>query len=237
MKNFLVFVLSMFLVAAAQAEGFSNTSEASVVVTGGNTDLQVYSAKTLNTYKQDKNTYNLSGHYTYGTSDEALSARNWSFLGRYDRNLTGKWGVFAAYQYEQDKFRGFDFRQNHDLGGTFAAYTSERQTLNFELGYRLTREKSISLLAETESLQKTRYASTYEFKAVKNWSVKFVQELLLNHTRKSDTIYTAEPSLNMALSDKVSFKFGYRGIYENQPSQPGFRKYDYQFTSGLIANF
>jgi putative salt-induced outer membrane protein YdiY len=234
----LISVLGLFLsLNSAFAErSFSNQSEASVVISGGNSDLEVYNFKTLNKYTKTKNILSLGGYYTYGTSEGVLSARNWDAQARYERTLSEHFGVFAAYQYEQDKFRGFIYRQNYDLGLSYHAYKTQKQVLSFEVGYRLSREKELSAL-ETENFQKSRYASMYEFKSSKSWSLRFAQELLLNHSDSDAYIYTAEPSLNMVLTDTVSFKFGYKGIYENKPSTAGLRKYDYQITSGLIAKF
>jgi putative salt-induced outer membrane protein YdiY len=226
----------MFSLSLAHGAGFSNETEASVVITGGNTDVQVYNAKTANSYSKNRNAYLIAGHYTYGTSDDELNTRNWQAKIRYDRELRGQFGVFSAYDYEQDKFRGFIYRQNWDLGGMYKAIASDRQSLNFELGYRFTREKDI-FTQKPEDFQKSRYATFYEYRAQKNWSFKFLGEVVLNHTETSDTIVTIEPSLNMILTDRISFKFGYKGIYENQPSVAGLKKYDYQITSGLIAKF
>lgn len=242
MKKFTLNVLAVFgliisLTSQAQAErSFAHQSEASVVISGGNSDLEVYNFKTLNKYTRTKNIFSVGGHYTYGTSEGTLSARNWEAQARYERTLNERFGVFAAYQYEQDKFRGFTYRQNYDLGLSYHAFQSQKHDLKFEAGYRLSREK-VLLATETTDFQKSRYASIYEFKSTKSWSLKFAQELLLNHTNSEAYIYTGEPSLNMILSETVSFKFGYKGIYENLPSTRGLRKYDYQITSGLIAKF
>lgn len=218
------------------ADGYSNTSEASTVITGGNTDLRVFNVKTENIYKKTKNRFLIGGHYTYGTNERELSARNWQVRLRYDREIKDKLGAFGAYDYEQDKFRGFIYRQNWDLGLSYKLFSSDRQSLSLEGGYRFTREKDV-LGNRADDFQKSRYAALYEYKAAKNWSFRSKKELLLNHTETSDTIFTIEPSLNMVLTDRVSFKFAYKGIYENQPSSEGLKKYDYQITSGLIAKF
>jgi putative salt-induced outer membrane protein YdiY len=241
MKKYIFIFVSVFglvssLSSVASDRRFAHESEASVVISGGNSDLEVYNFKTLNRYTKTKNILSLGGYYTYGRSEGTLSARNWDAQARYERTLSEHFGVFAAYQYEQDKFRGFTYRQNYDLGLSYQAYKTQKHDLRFEAGYRLSREKEL-LSTETENFQKSRYASFYEFKSTRSWSLRFIQELLLNHSDSSAYIYTGEPSLNMVLTDTVSFKFGYKGIYENQPSTPGLRKYDYQITSGLIAKF
>lgn len=237
MKKYILLTLLVVAPALAQESTakFSNESEANAVVSGGNTEIKVYNVKTTNKYAWAKNSVVLGGHYTYGTNEEELSARNWDVNTRYDRDLNEYSGAFASYQYEQDKFRALIFRQNHDLGLKYKALRGDVHVLDFEAGYRFTREKS--LVGETEDLQKSRYAVVYEIKTKKNWSFKSTKELILNHTESSDTIFTIEPSLNMTLTDKVSFKFGYRGVYDNEPNAQGLKKYDYQLTTGLIAKF
>lgn len=214
---------------------FSNESEASAVVSGGNTEIKVYNVETLNTYTWGKNEVHAGGHYTYGTSEGVLSVRNWDLNTRYDRGLSKAVGLFTAYEYEQDKFRGLTFRQNADLGFLFKAVRSDTQKLDLEAGYRFTAEKNLQGL--TEELQKTRYALIYEYNSKRSWSLKAKNELVLNHTQTSDTIFKIEPSFNVALSDVVSFKLGYKAIYDNQPNEGVSKKYDYQVTSGLIAKF
>lgn len=214
---------------------FSNESEASAVVSGGNTEIKVYNVETESTYAWDKNEVSAGGHYTYGTSDGVLSARNWDVNARYDRSLSKKTGLFTAYEYEQDKFRGLTFRQNADLGFLFKPIRSDKQKLDLEIGYRFTAEKNLQ--GVTDELQKSRYAVNYEYKSDRSWSLKLKNELVLNHTETSDTIFNIEPSFNVALSDMVSFKLGYKAIYDNQPNEGVSEKYDYQVTSGLIAKF
>lgn len=214
---------------------FSNESEASAVVSGGNTKITVYNVVTESTYAWDKNEVRAGGHYTYGTSEEVLSARNWDLNARYDREVSKNFGLFTAYEYEEDKFRGLTFRQNADLGVQFKAIRSDKQKLDFEAGYRFTAEKNLQ--GVTDDLQKSRYALSYEFKSERNWSLKSKKELILNHTETSDTIFTIEPSFNVALSNIISFKLGYKGIYDNEPNAGVTAKFDYQVTSGLIAKF
>lgn len=240
-KTLFILALSSAWAAWAQDQtqtsetNFSNESEASAVVSGGNTKIEVYNVETLNTYNWGKNEVQAGGHYTYGTSEEVLSARNWDLNTRYERSLSNRIGIFSAYEYEQDKFRGLTFRQNADLGLSFKAIRTDAQKLDLEAGYRFTAEKNLEGL--TDDLQKTRYALTYEFKSERSWSLKAKNELVLNHTETSDTIFIIEPSFNVALSDIMSFKLGYKGIYDNQPNAGVSAKYDYQVTSGLIAKF
>jgi putative salt-induced outer membrane protein YdiY len=236
---FLLFLLSSTHTwAQEQAQStsdFSNESEASVVVSGGNTEIEVYNFETENTYTWEENEVKAGGHYTYGTSSGVLSARNWDLNARYDRSLSKMTGLFTAYEYEEDKFRGLNFRQNADLGFLFKSIRSDKQKLDFETGYRFSKEKNLKDI--TNELHKSRYAFSYQYKSDRAWSFKIKSELLLNHTDKSDTIFNAEPSFNVSLSDIVSFKITYKAIYDNQPNEGVDKKYDYQVTSGLIAKF
>ena len=74
-------LLGLLFSGMVQAQ-YSNESEVSVVVTGGNTEVEIYNGQTKNTYKKEKNTFVLGGHYTYATSSqvESISMLRMSFI-------------------------------------------------------------------------------------------------------------------------------------------------------------
>ena len=108
--------LVALLFATSAFAQYSNESELTVIMNGGNTEQETWNAKTLNTLVKEKNTFKLGGHYSYGKADEELNTRNWDINARYERAFNDKWSVFAAAQLEEDFFASVDYRWNYDLG-------------------------------------------------------------------------------------------------------------------------
>lgn len=57
-----VLLLAALFCTSAFAQ-YSNESELTVILNGGNTEQETWKDKTLNTYVKVKNTYKLGGHY------------------------------------------------------------------------------------------------------------------------------------------------------------------------------
>lgn len=232
---FKVALLSLLFSGMVHAQ-YSNESEVSVVVSGGNTEVEVYNGQTKNTYKKEKNTYVLGGHYTYATSSQVESARNWDVNFRYERALSKKWSAFFGAQVEGDKFQGIDKRYNFDLGGIYKYFTTDKHNLLSEAGYRLTKEEYLTVTKADETFSKARLYTEYNRKHSEAVSFKIWAEYLYNFNETEDWLLNFEPSLNVVLTNMLSFKLAYKGMYDNEPVS-GNKKYDYNYTTGLIAKF
>lgn len=105
------------LISVSSFSQFNHESEVGVVVSGGNTEMEVYNGKVTNQYKKDANTFSLGGHYTYGTSFGVENSRNWDVNAKVKHDLTKKTGIFLGSILEADEFAGVQSRINMDLGG------------------------------------------------------------------------------------------------------------------------
>jgi putative salt-induced outer membrane protein len=225
----------LFLAVSTRAD-FSNSSEANIIVTGGNSQLETYNLNTTNKYKlSEKNNLTLAGHYTYGTSSDLESARNWDASLRYDRELNAKWSAFFGEQLEGDKFSGVKTRFNTDLGAKHSLYKSEKSVINAEAGYRYTVERLEGGLP-TDQQQKARLYTEGTRKFKEGIEGKLWVEYIPNFSEGTDWLMNIEPSLSIILSKTFSLKLAYKGQYDNLPTA-GNKKYDYTYTTGLLANF
>ena len=233
-------ILSALICSSVFAK-FSHESELSMVVVGGNSESETYYAKTQNIYELNKNKFTLGGHYTLGSSkadgdlESEITVRNWDINLRYDRSLTQKIGLFLGEQIEGDKFSGYDKRYNTDFGLRYDFIKNDKTTLYSDLGYRYTVEKKVD---NTET--KDHKARVYlENTNVHNetLSSKFWIEYLPNFSESEDWIINFEPSLKVNLHKMLSLKLAYKGTYDNQPAVLGNKKFDYAYTTALIAKF
>lgn len=217
---------------------FNHESELSIITTGGNSDLQTYNGKVKNILNHRKNKYELSGHYTYGTSEGIESARNWSALFRYDRFLReNELSLFAAEKVEGNKFQGLESRYNTDLGVSYRFFQTERSTLLSEVGYRYTYERSTDPDQSNENFQKGRVYLEYHHKLREGVTLRKWVEYIPNFTESKDYQLSFSPSLRVAINNLFSLAVSYRGDFDNEPTVAGKRRYDYTYTTSLIASF
>jgi len=213
---------------------FEHESEASVVVNGGNSQLEVYSAKTSTTYERNKNKGNIYGHYTYGTSQNVESSRNWDLGLRFERELDKKLSLYLGQQAEGNKFNGIDKRYNSDIGVHYILSKSDKRRIFTELGYRYTIEKQLSGVDRNDS--KGRVYIEGQEQQNQALFYRLWLEYIPNFSQSKDYLFNYEPSLNIVLGQNLSMKLGYKGMYDNLPV-PGNKKYDYFYTLSLLARF
>ena len=214
---------------------YKNTSELSIVVTNGNSSLKTYNSKTKNKFLMGKDVVTLSGHYTLGTSNQNLSARNWDLKLRYDRLLTDPTSLFLSEQVEGDKFSGYITRFNTDVGIRHRLVKSETAKLFGEFGYRYIVEKSTS--GTTRRLSRLRLQFDGERQFTETLFAQGKIAYLPNLSSFSDYLLNFEISLRNKLSSTFSLKLGYLGKYASLPTAVTRKKLDTSFTTSLLADF
>lgn len=227
-------ILFTLLFSTSALAQYSNESELTVIVNGGNTEQETWNTKTLNSYLSSKNTYKLGGHYSYGKADQELNARNWDVNSRYERALSNEWSAFTAVQREEDFFASLEYRWNYDLGGIYNFFKTEKHKLHSEGGYRRTLESDLE--GRKTNGSKLRLYSEYTRQHSKSLFFKLWVEALPNLSVSDDWQLNVEPSLNFTMSKLFLLKVAYLHKYDNQPAVDT-KKSDYQYTTSLIAKF
>lgn len=240
----------MTLTLSAQAQ-WKNESALTIIKTGGNTELETYSAKTESTLKKEKRSYSFGGHYTLGTkgvdnNDDGEfdgkedTARNWDAHARYTQDLTVKTAAFIGIIFQGDEFAGYEQRENYEIGGKYKFVESEELNSFATLAYRYTIEK----LGEDDpngedTLRDNKGVAYYEInKEIREgFSYKFWIEYVYNFTRTPDYLINFEPSIAFAINDTFSLQLAYKGMYDNAPATDDLEKMDFQYTTALLANF
>lgn len=236
MKNTIIVIAATFLVlSSTQAAEWSNTSEVSILSTGGNTDVSVYNAKTETKVTLGKHEVTLSGHYTLGENQGVVDTRNWDVQLQDRYALSQKWGVFIGEKVEGDRFKGFITRYNTDIGASYKLYNTDSFKSNLEGGFRYVVEEKVT--NEYAHDNQLRFFGDLDHKVNATVSWKFYLEYLKDIEVGDAWELNFGPSLITQLSSIFSLKVGYEGEYRNLPAVLGARKYDYKYTTGLIANF
>lgn len=229
-------LLWVALILSGQVFGaeVKNESELGVKVQGGNTETESYKAKSETEFSHETNKYTLGGHYMYGTSRSVIDTRNWSGYLKYGHKLSEKFSLLAGYLIEGDKFKGIKDRSNYDLGLGYEIMKTETFTWISEAGYRYTIQNNTDNTDQKDS--KGRFYTKADKKLREGMDGVLWVEYLYNFTKTEKWILTFEPSLSFVLTEKLFLKLAYKGIYENQP-QVGFKKYDYEYITSLMAKF
>jgi putative salt-induced outer membrane protein YdiY len=232
-KLFLVFLL---LPPLTWAE-FSHESEVSILTSGGNSEFSTWNLKSRNDYKLVRSIFQLSGHYTYGEAGDVESARNWDVKLGYERVLKKGWRGFASQQVEGDKFKGIETRYNSDIGAGLVLLDKEKHKIKTELGYRYTVEKHRDSTQADDNFQKGRAYVENDHQLTETLFFRVWLEYIPNFSEGSDYMINGGSSIQATLTSIFSLKVSYEGNYDNMPSLTSNRKYDYQYTTSLIAKF
>lgn len=226
---------------------YTNESNLSIIQTGGNSNVETYDVKTENTFKKEKNEFNLGGHYILGESkvdDEdgneikQLTARNWDIHSKYNRKFGKYLGGFVSIKIEADEFAGYERRNNFDLGSRYTIDETDKYESYVELGLRYTEEKPVEESDEDQFYDNKGRVYYYVInRPGKQLTYKFWIEYVPNFSRPDDYLISTAPSITTTLTDVFSLQVSYKLDYDNEPAVEGNEYTDYTFTTSLVAKF
>lgn len=224
---------------AAEAETkFSNQSELGVVIAGGNTKSTTINLKQNSEYSWSKNKVRGYGALLYGKSENEVTARNWHAGLRYERELSPRFSLFAGFLYEVDKFAGFNSQRSFDLGAKYYFIKEEGHYLFNETGYRNTYEDRIDGSAEdSKTSHIARVYVEWGKQLSESTKTKLWVEYLPDFADTNNYRFNFEPSLSMTVEKNFAVKLAYLGKYQNQPATAEKLKFDYTYTTSLVADF
>ncbi len=221
--------------APAPTAKLANESEASVVIVGGNSKAETYSAKQLSSYETGDHKVTLKGHYLMGKANSKTSAENWSIGLRYDFAFSPSIGLFAGETVSGDRFKNITRQYDTDVGAKYTVWKSGDKDYGLaELGYRLTRYDYNDPIEDKTTHFLRVYAEVAQAFNDKVYG-KLWAEFLPNIERTSKYLVNFEPSLNVSLTETFAVKTGFLGQYDSEPSAS--KKFDYTYTLALIAKY
>lgn len=226
----------MALISSSAMAQLTNESELALIQSGGNAEVQTNNAKTTNTYKWEKYSALFGGHYTYGETSDSVSVRNWDINGKVEQEVEPKLSVVVGEIIEGNRFTGIKARYNSDLGMKYYYTKTDLQNFFTEVSYRYAVEDRYEPL-ENAYDHKARLYNEFDHKYSETLQYKLWLEYVPNFTESKDYLINGEVSVTAILSTMFSLKVAYRGLYDNQPADPGFKNYDYLTTTSLVAKF
>lgn len=217
---------------------YSNLFELSLFSIGGNSDLELYRAETKHRWKFTHLNFNLGGHYQFGSGkNDVESMRNWDVNTQLAHVFSPSLDAVVGYKIEEDEFRGLESRHNMEAGlihkildrgetrffiGTSYIYIIENKTAGHP------RDRYHNLRLSLDGLYK--------------FSENFTGGMLVEYIprlsdSRGDYLLGFEPSVFLSMNDFFSMKIGYKSTYDKRTPIPGIDRYDYTYTTTLIAHF
>ena len=258
MKVLTCVLLTLFLSSLATAAdatkgkvSFKNETEVGIVIVGGNTNTEVYNAKTLNDWTLSESAIlTLGGSYLEGrklnevTDVMEVDAKQWDAILKFEKRLSDIWSSVFSQNIESDKFNGYAQRYNTDVGLKWRAIDDKDFYIHTEIGYRYTIENNVDDNKNDQGFEDgTRKDNKarlyYEMGGTVNTNIKgkFWVEYIPNFGETQDWLLNFEPSLSMILNNTFALKLAFEGRYDNQVNVDGNKKFDYTYTTNIVATF
>ena len=206
------------------AVGFVNTA--------GNTELTTLNVEEKLAYRPATSPWRGSQFFNivYGKESGTENANLLKTGARVDYQLSKRLSAFAGGTFERNRFAGISRRFEEPVGLSFAAVQTDKQQLDLEGGLDFTQQRDLNNV--NDNFTAARAAAKYQYSFTKNSNLSENLEFLPNLDTGKDYRINSETALVAPLSGRISVKLAYTIRFDNLP-EPGFKKTDRIFTSGL----
>ena len=206
------------------------TFDLGYVKTGGNTDVT-----TLNF---GENLSYVTGPWTWSHQLVAIEGRTkgvetaalYATGARVDRAFSPRLGAYVLGGYDRNVFAGIARRFQEGIGLKVNVIAAASDPLTLEGGLSLIQQRNTADVQE--SFRAGRAAGSYKHAFTATAYAQQTLELLEDLQNSTDRRVNSETSLVAPLSKHVALKVVYGIRFDNRP-QPGFKKTDTAFTSGI----
>jgi putative salt-induced outer membrane protein len=162
------------------------------------------------------------------------NASDWKAGARLDYVIDDGVGVFALGNFERNTFAGFKWYFEEAAGLAATLVNGGGNLLKTEVGASLNQQRSLT--DSTNSFIAARVAATYRRNLTDAAYVQEEASALPNLQQTKDLRINSETSLVAPISKRIAVKMSYAIRFDNLP-EPGFKKTDRIFTSGLQIVF
>lgn len=206
------------------------TGEVGYVNTAGNSDISTLNVGEKVKYNLTKVTLNQFFALVYGETDGQTTTSLWRTGVRGDLALTSRLALYGLAGFDRNRFAGIQRRFEEGAGLGFKVITGETNKLEFEAGIDITQQRSTLDVNDNFTSARTAGLFQHNFKP----TAYFLQtiEVLPNLETSEDLRINTETALVAPLSKRFAVKLSYVIRYDKLP-EPGFKKTDRLFTSGL----
>ena len=212
------------------------TGDLGFVNTAGNSEVTTLNLGERLTYRTAGWVLGEFFNVIYGETDGKESTSLWKAGVRVDREITLRLAAFGLGGWERNKFAGISRRFEEALGLAYKVLTGGKSQLGFEAGVSLNQQRSTLAGVADDNFVAGRAAGRYRYNFSESAFLTQLLEFLPNLEESDDYRLNSETALVAALSKQMALKLGYVVRFDNLP-EPGFKKTDRLFTSGIQVNF
>lgn len=170
-----------------------------------------------------------------GRTDGETTTSLWRGSLRGDRALSGRVAVYVLSEFDRNRFAGISSRYGESAGLSVKVVDTERTKLAFEGGAGYTWQNAIAV-GQSTAFAAGRGAGRFEQALGEKASFVQLIELLPNFKEGDDLRVNSETSITAPITTGIAMKAGYVVRYDGLP-QPGFKKTDRIFTTGVQVTF
>ncbi|MEJ2547233.1 MAG: DUF481 domain-containing protein, partial [Gemmatimonadota bacterium] len=217
-------------------DGFYDTADLSIVITGGNSSATTIGFRNLAEYYWPTSSlrFDIGGlstdarssddRFAVGTGEDDFvvveperkkTAENYFANLRFDHDLSERWYTFAIAGWNRNRFAGFDNRWQGALGVGWFAVDTDRTKLRLDVSGTYTSEDPI--IGETNDFAGVRFGYDY----VQHLSEKsnFYSTLILDENLKNTGDLRADwyNAIEVSITDLIFLKTSYRIQWRNEP--------------------
>lgn len=249
-KHHLPIVLSMALLsmsmlgpdrAGAQEEdlGWKNTTELTLVMTGGNATARTFGFKSTVDYLWPRTALQVSGggvrtetgtvtrtasgtpaNFTITeTTDTRTTAENYFLKGRLDRNLTDAAFLFAGAGWDRNTFAGVDNRYGFVTGAGRTWFADDSRKLKTDVGLTYTIQDDV---VENPDIDDTFLGlrGSYDYFRQLSETTGFGSVLVADQNLSETDDLRADwtNSISVAMSDRLALKTSFQILYDKSPA-------------------
>lgn len=222
---------------AQQTKGkspLSATVDLGFVNTAGNTEVTTLNGGEKIAYTMARWGVTQSFSVVYGQTSGVTTASQWKAGLRGDRTLAGSTSVYVLGHFERNTFAGVKWYFQESAGLGFTVVEDSTNVLKAQLGASYIQQRSVA--DSTASFIAARAAADYRYNITSSAYAQQAVELLPNLQDRNDLRVNSETALVAPISQHIALKLAYVVRFDNQP-EPGYKKTDRTFTSGLQIAF
>lgn len=223
--------VAMVVSSQAIAEPVKGTAELGFLSTSGNSESESLNAK-LTLEKATENWAHKAELSAISSSNDGDStAEQYNLSLKSDRNLSEDSYLYGLFNYDDNRFSGYDYQSSLGLGYGHKVINNDEQVLALEVGvgYRI---NALSP-ADDEKEATYRLGQTYDWKFSPSASLNQYANV---ESGSDNTTYKYGLSVTSAMTETLSLKIGYDAT-RNSDAPAGSKKTDSQTYANVTYSF
>lgn len=207
-----------------------------LALTSGNKDTSTFNASYEVTHDpKTKNVFKSSGLFLRGKSDGALTAEQYSLVGRDEYALASRTFAFGELRYLHDKFKEISYLLAPTGGVGYRFIETAPTVLSASVGVGGVWEKNPGLDVRTSGAVTAEQKLSHKVSPTATFTEAF--SALWKTSDFADALYTFGAGLAVSIVSQAQLKVELLDTYKNVPPTPAVKKNDVAILLGVVYKF